>query len=275
MQIRNNAMLDRIALKAGQPIPSPGPDPGDSIAALRERLLARRAQILNAAAPDPTAAPAPTAIAEPEAIAELKAPAEPIGFVSQPEPANSTRADRNRRNAQLSTGPRSREGKLASSRNSLKHGLASSLPIIPGEDLNDFETLLNNLLEEHQPATATEELLIKEMAQSHWLAQRAIRLQNDCFAGAVVDDKRLALYLRYQTTHQRAFYKALSSMLAAKKTRLKTAAGFVSQKASFPEPASGFVPQKGPVPEVPGRFVSHAASKTDLHTHMLGQNLGL
>ena len=271
MQIRNNAMLDRIALKAGLPIPPPGPDPGDSIDALRERLLARRAQATSKAAPAEPAAPAqPKSIAEPAGL-EAAIPEAAI-LVSQTEPSASTRAEINRRNALLSTGPRSPEGKVASSRNSLKHGLAASLLIIPGEDLTGFKALLNAFLEEHQPATTTEEVLVTEMAQSHWLTQRAIRLQNDCFTGAVVDDKRLALFLRYQTTHQRAFYKALSNLLALKKASLKTAAGFVSRKTSVPEPGNSFASQKLPTPEPASGFVSHTASQPDLHTHMAGQN---
>lgn len=66
------------------------------------------------------------------------------------------RAEINRRNSLHSTGPRSCAGKLASSRNSLKHGLASGEIIIRGEDPLAFEALLNALLDEHQPANETE-----------------------------------------------------------------------------------------------------------------------
>jgi hypothetical protein len=101
-------------------------------------------------------------------------------FVSQPAPKRA-RAQINRANAQHSTGPCSPTGKLASSRNSLKHGLASSTLIIPGEDPAVFESLLESLLAEHQPANTTEQMLIHEMAQSWWLTQRALRFQNECF----------------------------------------------------------------------------------------------
>ncbi|MBV9157656.1 MAG: hypothetical protein JO097_15430, partial [Acidobacteriaceae bacterium] len=76
-------------------------------------------------------------------------------------PALSTerRAEINRQNAQHSTGPCSIQGKLASSRNSLKHGLASGTLIIAGEDPAAFAALLSDLSDEHQPANTTEELL--------------------------------------------------------------------------------------------------------------------
>jgi hypothetical protein len=117
-----------------------------------------------------------------------------IGFVSQKPLGEARHAEVNRQNAQHSTSPRTPKGKKdeaapfsepkiqtrCSSRNSTKHGLASGQIIIPGEDPAAFDALLSDLLAEHQPANTTEELLIAEMAQSHWLAQRAIRLQNDC-----------------------------------------------------------------------------------------------
>jgi hypothetical protein len=103
------------------------------------------------------------------------------------------------------TGPRSPEGKATSSGNSLKHGLASGRVIIPGEDPAEFEALLSDLVKEHAPANETESLLIQQMAQSWWLMQRAIRIQNQAFSENRVDTHKLALFLRYQTTHERAF----------------------------------------------------------------------
>ncbi len=251
VQIRNNAMLDRIALKAGLPIPPPGPDPGNDIESLRQHLLARKA----AAGPTKPAA-------EPPAL-------EPAGFVSQTEPVRPNRAAINRLNAQLSTGPRSPQGKVdeaevlsepktqgwCSSRNAVRHGLASGQLLIPGEDPAAFDALLHDFLEEHQPATATEELLVKEMAQSHWLTQRALRLQNQCFTPDGVNEKQLAFFLRYQTTHERAFYKALNTLLKLKKI------GFVSQRSPKAMANAGLI--NGLV-DGSGGFVSHAA--TDLHS---------
>ncbi len=165
----------------------------------------------------------------PEPIAEALP-----GFVSQ-------RAQINRQNARHSTGPRSSAGKLASSRNSLKHGLASGQLIIPGENSFAFESLRHDLMNDHQPANPTEELLVHEMAQAYWLTQRAIRLQNDCFTEDGIDEKRLALFLRYQSTHERRFHKALSALLKLKKDRRKAHSGFVSHRAANVSESDGFV----------------------------------
>jgi hypothetical protein len=170
-----------------------------------------------------------------------------------PRPRQSTSSEpkTNRQNAQFSTGPRTELGKLASSRNSTKHGLSTGQIIIPGENPAEFEALLADLLADHQPANASEELLVKEMAQSHWLTQRAIRLQNDCFTADGIDAKQLALFLRYQTTHQRAFHKALAALLAAQKTRRKERKeqiGFVSQNRPT-QPPTAAVWRQPPFPE--------------------------
>jgi len=156
-----------------------------------------------------------------------------FGFVSQNAPIpENRRAAINRANAAHSTGPRSSTGKLASSRNSFKHGLASGQLIIAGEDRGEFDSLLQSLLAEHQPANTTEEILVHEMAQSFWLTQRALRLQNDCFTADGIDQKRLSLFLRYHTTHERAFHKALNMLIRlqkARKNEFTTPRGFVSQ----------------------------------------------
>jgi hypothetical protein len=204
----------------------------------------------------------------------------PTGFVSQivPKrgqvlhtfhPSPNHRAEINRANAQHSTGPRTSEGKLASSRNSLKHGLASAQLIIPGEDPAAFDALLSALLEEHQPANATEDLLVQEIAQSYWLTQRAIRFQNQCFTPEGVDEKRLALFLRYQVTHDRAFHEALKTLIQLKKDR---AVGFVFQAGSRHQNASGFVSQPPDRRPAAGQFVWQTAGANGFvsqNTHSL------
>jgi hypothetical protein len=173
------------------------------------------------------------------------------GFVSQNADPSTKRAEINGLNAQHSTGPRTANGKLASSRNSLKHGLASGELIISGEDRAAFEALLHDLIEDHRPANATEELLVTEMAQSWWLAQRALRMQNDCFGDTGVDEKRLSLFLRYQTTHERAFHKALNTLTRLKQSRVREEAvsdvGFVSQSGFASQTAhSSALPNQSP-----------------------------
>ena len=87
----------------------------------------------------------------------------------------------NRSNAKLSTGPRTAEGKAISSRNHLSHGFHGAFCVLPSENGELFTELCDNLLAEHAPATATERLLVVDMARHYWLTQRALRLQEACF----------------------------------------------------------------------------------------------
>ena len=49
------------------------------------------------------------------------------------------RIEANRKNARLSTGPKTSAGKFRSSRNSLKHGLEARRHLIIGEDTKEFQ----------------------------------------------------------------------------------------------------------------------------------------
>ena len=131
----------------------------------------------------------------------------------------------NQANSQLSTGPITEEGKQTSARNNFRHGLASGQLIVSGESQQDFDDLLQSFLEEHAPATPTESALVAQIAQHFWLGQRALSLQSQAFANGV-DEAKLALYLRYQTTHNRAFHASLQALLKLRKDRF----GFESQK---------------------------------------------
>jgi hypothetical protein len=131
----------------------------------------------------------------------------------------------NQQNSQSSTGPRTEEGKQIASRNNFRHGLASNQLIVAGESLEEFEELHHQLIEEHQPTTITESILVKKMAQHYWLSQRAIRMQNN----DDTNDQQFALYLRYQTTNDRAFSKSLSDLLKLRSERRKEQIGFESQ----------------------------------------------
>lgn len=138
----------------------------------------------------------------------------------------------NKLNAQHSTGPKTEAGKAASALNHFRHGLAGSFMILDWEHEEEFDELLENLRAEHQPATPTEVLLVESMAQHYWLKQRAIRLQYATMEPELPTcpfPKELAIYIRYQTTHERAFYKALNELLRLRAEKRKAEIGFESQ----------------------------------------------
>ncbi len=140
----------------------------------------------------------------------------------------------NQANAQKSTGPKTAAGKAASSRNNFRHGFTGAFSVLPDEDQSGFDQLLDALRAEHQPSTPTESLLVEGMAQHYWLKQRAIHLQN---ALPEADEKQLTLYLRYQTTNDRAFHKCLDQLLRLRAEKRKIEIGFESQKLKKAEEA--------------------------------------
>jgi hypothetical protein len=146
----------------------------------------------------------------------------------------------NKANAQLSTGPTSEEGKAISSQNRRKFGLTGRFTVLPWEDQEDFDLLVTRLRAEHQPTIAFETDLIEKMAQHFWLAQRAMLLQEICFDRETPHcdcPKQLALYLRYQTTHERAFERCVKELRSLRNESRKQKIGFESQERKRKEDA--------------------------------------
>jgi hypothetical protein len=140
----------------------------------------------------------------------------------------------NQANAQLSSGPKTEEGRAASSKNHLSHGLTyrgGMFILLPWESAEEFDQLVVDLKSEYGPKNRTELILVERMGQHHWLRNRATLLQGNCFLDdGSIDDKRLALYLRYETTHERAFHRCLNDLLKIRAEKRKTEIGFESQK---------------------------------------------
>lgn len=142
----------------------------------------------------------------------------------------------NQANAQKSCGPKTKTGKQTSSRNHTTHGLCphhnAMFYLLEDEDQEKYYALHARLKEEHQPQTETECIFVRRMAQHEWLRARALRLQQTCLLEDehVLATEQFGLYMRYQTTHERAFYKALSELQKLRSERRKEQIGFESQK---------------------------------------------
>ncbi len=138
----------------------------------------------------------------------------------------------NQSNAQRSTGPRTAAGKAISALNNFRHGFSGAFTVLPWESQDEFDTLLGALRDEHQPSGLTETILVDKMAQALWLTKRAAVLQHVTFnhqTPGCDDPKQLALYLRYETTHDRIFHKCLNQLLKLRAEKRKQEIGFVSQ----------------------------------------------
>ncbi len=88
-----------------------------------------------------------------------------------------------RANGSKSRGPITPEGKLASSRNAITHGMLSAANVLKGESTDRFLSLLAGLCEEFQPQTPFEESLVENMAVARWRQLRIWGLEKaslDC-----------------------------------------------------------------------------------------------
>jgi hypothetical protein len=195
-------------------------------AAHKDRKLARKAGFPT---PQPTPTPAPASTSEPPVVVTVPDTPKPV------KPVSDAQLTANRANSELSTGPKFEAGRAISSQNRTTHGLArhnGSFVLLATEDPNGFEALKAALASEHQPSTETESILINSMAESHWLANRAQTLQNTCLdpqTGQITDAALFGLYLRYQTTHTRAFHKCLDDLVKIRSERRKAENGFEAQ----------------------------------------------
>ncbi len=167
---------------------------------------------------------------------DIPEPGFPFPSLTSISPA---RSEASRVNGALSQGPLTDATKSISSQNHAVHGLArhddANFKILGCEDATSFIAFNQSLIDEHQPTTPTEAILLQTMAQSHWLTLRAHRLQDTCIdpdTGAVTDEKKFSLYMRYQTTHKRAFHKSLNDLTKLRSEKRKAELGFEAQKVA-------------------------------------------
>ena len=95
---------------------------------------------------------------------------------------SSAQAEAARRNARLSTGPKSVLGKAASSRNATRHGVLSARPVLPDEDPVELELLTQRLTDAYAPEGPTEELLLAEIVGTTWRLRRVELVEASLFA---------------------------------------------------------------------------------------------
>jgi hypothetical protein len=180
----------------------------------------------------------------------------------------------NRENSKKSSGPKTPEGKAKSCLNHLSHGFTSNTArLIPGENEEELKALLADLMDEYQPATPTEQILVEKMCQNQWLSGRAFRLQSDAFttggrggyfAVKLTITKDLGVLIRYQTSAERAFHQAHKELVTAQKQRAKAEIDFESQNvveaAAAAPPQAKTEPKTAPITRVETDFPAQPAA---------------
>jgi hypothetical protein len=84
----------------------------------------------------------------------------------------------NRLNAQKSTGPRTPEGKAASSQNALKSGLDAESQFVWGESREDFAALQREYTNRFRPRTPEERFQVDTLIRNEWILRRLFRAES-------------------------------------------------------------------------------------------------
>src|SRR5271155_2809222 len=97
------------------------------------------------------------------------------------------RAETRRRNAQTSTGPKTKEGKDRSQFKAAKHGMAAKTLVLPGEDPEVFQGRIDAWTADLQPQNDLEQFLVERAATVSWQLDRADRAETARLASIIRD----------------------------------------------------------------------------------------
>ena len=87
----------------------------------------------------------------------------------------------NRRNARLSTGPTTEEGKRKTRRNAIRHGLTAETVIDALEDADDYVAFEMAVTSDYDARTAVERELVLRLASLLWRLRRATAIESGLF----------------------------------------------------------------------------------------------
>ena len=96
-------------------------------------------------------------------------------------PISLARQLASRANGARSKGPVTPEGKLASSRNSTRHGMLSQTIVLEGESNERFEAMLAAFTADYQPANESETSLVENLAITRWRQMRVWSIEKAAF----------------------------------------------------------------------------------------------
>ena len=105
----------------------------------------------------------------------------------------------NRRNARLSTGPVTEEGKRRSRQNALRHGLTAETVIDALEDAEDYAAFEMAVTADYDAQSAVERELVLRLASLLWRLRRATTIESGLFK---IQAKHLLPFRRRRQAHQ-------------------------------------------------------------------------
>jgi hypothetical protein len=113
----------------------------------------------------------------------------------------------NRRNAAISTGPKTGSGKRRSRQNAWRHGLTAETIVSVAENAADYEIFEARIVSDYKPQTAVETALVTRLASLLWRLRRATAIESGL--------------LQIQAKTLQARTRPLSSAIAPAKDQLR------------------------------------------------------
>ena len=196
----------------------------------------------------------------------------------------------NQHNAQHSTGPRTLEGKDASSRNSTRHGLTGKQIVISGENHAEYDALLEGMRASFDPRTEAEHVLVEMIAASAWRFQRAQRLEravlNKLTEGSSDPDAAMAIAFlekpaeftrlqRYIAQIERTWFRAAKELEILQIARMQQEQQAAMQKAYRDQVAQRAARSQAAPQHAPNGFVSSASLSAQPVAHEAHQKTGI
>jgi len=105
----------------------------------------------------------------------------------------------NRRNAQLSTGPVTEQGKRKSRQNAVRHGLTAETVIDALEDAEDYAAFEMAITADYDAQSAVERELVLRLASLLWRLRRATAIESGLFK---IQAKQLLQFRHRRQAHQ-------------------------------------------------------------------------
>src|SRR4029077_16119671 len=106
----------------------------------------------------------------------------------------------NRRNAQLSTGPVTNEGKTRSRQNAVRHGLTAETVIDALEDAEDYAAFEMAITADYDAQSAVERELVLRLASLLWRLRRATTIESGLFK---IQAKQLLQFRQRRRAYQK------------------------------------------------------------------------
>ncbi|MGH6984867.1 MAG: hypothetical protein ACREEI_11645 [Stellaceae bacterium] len=140
----------------------------------------------------------------------------------------------NRCNAQLSTGPKTADGRATARMNALKHGLTAQQIVLFDETPEDFEAFFSEIIAALKPGDPIETQLAERIAVCAWRLRRSYRIEaamfenvrrswadgaptitsriEHLFVRVTAHDDHLAKLNRYEVSLERSLQRALIAL---------------------------------------------------------------